>query len=323
MSTSAEFENPEEFQQAIASVRSDSTDDVYVIVGHVDNDPTRLTVLKLGQNVEELGENVDSSQVMYILARYESTFDMSTTVKFVYFRWLGEDVPFTKKGKFGVVHGSIQKQFSPYHLFIETGSVDDFQKDKIMQQLEETTGKKSKVLETTAGHQMRGFTATQLPDREKAAKLGPQVSSAGAAVEISEEVLEAIAMLRHDENPVQWVVAEYKDGSPKGPIVLTDKGEGDSQEIVDVLSDDKPMYALYRTTDVVDNYTVTKFVYIIWVGNSVKPMTKAKISTHKGIAESAFGPFHVAIYASDKADISEKAIVEKVTSASGTKSHVK
>lgn len=41
-------------------------------------------------------------------------------------------------------------------------------------------------------------------------------------------------------------------------------------------------------------------------------MTKAKISTHKGIAESAFGPFHVAIFASDQADVSEKAITEKV-----------
>jgi hypothetical protein len=39
-------------------------------------------------------------------------------------------------------------------------------------QLEENTGKKSKVLESTAGHQMRGFTATQLPDRERSAKTG-------------------------------------------------------------------------------------------------------------------------------------------------------
>ena len=48
------------------------------------------------------------------------------------------------------------------------------------------------------------------------------------------------------------------------------------------------------------------------VGNSVKPMTKAKISTHKGVAEKTFGPFHVAIFASDPSEISEKAIIEKV-----------
>jgi len=41
-------------------------------------------------------------------------------------------------------------------------------------------------------------------------------------------------------------------------------------------------------------------------------MTKAKISTHKGYLQEAFGPFHVAIYASDQTEISEKAIMEKV-----------
>lgn len=48
------------------------------------------------------------------------------------------------------------------------------------------------------------------------------------------------------------------------------------------------------------------------VGQSVKPMTKAKISTHKGTAEQTFGPFHVSIYANDQSDISESIIMEKV-----------
>ncbi|WAR30226.1 hypothetical protein MAR_032768 [Mya arenaria] len=297
MSTSAEFENPEVFKEAQASVRNDSSEDMFVIVSHVDNDPAKLQVLKVGQNVEEIRDYMDSQQVMYVLARYKSTYDMSTTVK------LGEDVAFTKKGKFAVVHGSVRERFNPYHLSIETGSVDDFQEEKIQQQLEENTGKKSKVLESTEGHQMRGFTATELPKRGPAPKSGPQVSSQGAVIDIEEDVLEAIAQVRA--------------GSPKGPLVLTGSGEGDSGEILEVLAEDKPMYALYRTTDVVDAITIVK------VGNAVKPMTKAKISTHKGSLEKAFGPFHVAIFASDESEISEKAIVEKVSSASGTKSFVK
>lgn len=36
---------------------------------------------------------------------------MEKTVKFVYVHWIGDNVPFTKKGKFGVVHGSVQKHF--------------------------------------------------------------------------------------------------------------------------------------------------------------------------------------------------------------------
>ena len=44
-------------------------------------------------------------------------------------------MPFTKKGKFGVVHGSIQQWFNPYHAFIETSTREDFYTKKVMQQV--------------------------------------------------------------------------------------------------------------------------------------------------------------------------------------------
>lgn len=45
--------------------------------------------------------------------RLEEVVDnyVEKTVKFVYLHWIGESVPFTKKGKFGVVHGSVQEHF--------------------------------------------------------------------------------------------------------------------------------------------------------------------------------------------------------------------
>ena len=50
---------------------------------------------------------------MFIVAvRLEETIDMSTTIKFVYIRWTGPNVPFTKRGKYGVVHGSIEEHFT-------------------------------------------------------------------------------------------------------------------------------------------------------------------------------------------------------------------
>lgn len=39
------------------------------------------------------------------------------TVKFVYVHWIGESVPFTKKGKFGVVHGSVEVHFQVHEQF--------------------------------------------------------------------------------------------------------------------------------------------------------------------------------------------------------------
>ena len=36
---------------------------------------------------------------------------VESTVKFVYVHWIGESVPFAKRGKFGVVHGSVEQHF--------------------------------------------------------------------------------------------------------------------------------------------------------------------------------------------------------------------
>ena len=43
--------------------------------------------------------------------RFEEQIDQSTTVKFVYFHWIGKQIPFTMKGRYGIVHGSVRKCF--------------------------------------------------------------------------------------------------------------------------------------------------------------------------------------------------------------------
>ncbi len=44
----------------------------------------------------------------------------------------------------------------------------------------------------------------------------------------------------------------------------------------------------HTQTDVMDDIPTIKFVYIQWMGESCKPMAKAKISTHKGDLEGIF-----------------------------------
>ena len=87
MSTEAAFEDKAAFHEGIKAVRDDNSSINYIVVGHIDNDPNRLNVLRVGEDVSDMKELFDDTQMMYALARYESTFDMSTTVKFVYFHW--------------------------------------------------------------------------------------------------------------------------------------------------------------------------------------------------------------------------------------------
>ncbi len=43
--------------------------------------------------------------------RFQEQIDQSSTVKFVYIHWIGKQVPFTMKGRYGIVHGSVKKSF--------------------------------------------------------------------------------------------------------------------------------------------------------------------------------------------------------------------
>jgi len=48
---------------------------------------------------------------------------------------VGEKVPFAKKGRFGVVSGSVEEYFCPFHLQIETSSTDDLDEERMMQKV--------------------------------------------------------------------------------------------------------------------------------------------------------------------------------------------
>ena len=45
---------------------------------------------------------------------------------------IGEQVPFVKRGRYGVVHGSVEAYFNPYHVVIETGSQDDLTEEELI-----------------------------------------------------------------------------------------------------------------------------------------------------------------------------------------------
>ncbi|XP_059148978.1 uncharacterized protein LOC131936091 isoform X2 [Physella acuta] len=316
MSTDVGFEDESAFTAAILDVRNDSNDTNYVICGHIEGNPNKIGVLYVGTDVNEIGSKMDSSEAMYGLARYETKFDLSTTVKFVYIHWIGDSLPVAKKGRYGVVHGSIESKFSPYHLLVEASTAEELNSEKILHTLMETAGTKSKVLDDgqLPQRQMRGFTQTQVPQRDRKANFGVSaVSAKGAEVEILADVAEAVARVRLDGDPATWMVAGYKDANPRGPVQCMGCGEGGLDELKGCLDDSLPMYGLYRVTHTdADDITTVKFVYIIWVGTKVKPMAKAKISTHKGTAEEIFCPAHVTVYASELSDIVERNIMEKI-----------
>jgi hypothetical protein len=333
MGTKAEPVDLSRLQAALSAVRAD-TGDVYrkswVIVGHVDNNPLLVDVLSQDTSstatLQDMCRELKDDQVMYCLLRLTTTFDMSTTVKFIYVHWVGEKVPFAKKGRFGVVSGSVEEHFSPFHLELETSTTDDLQEDVIMQKLEETSGTRSKIVEgTMAGRQERGFTASSAAKRHDNVKSELRsIAPAGVVVSASPEVAAAIAEVRDDVTPTNWVGVGYSDdGDIRKPLYVVAKGTGDVEQLKGHFDDAQAMYALYRTTDTYDDIRTVKFVYIYWMGEKVKPLTKGKLSAYAGPVEQLFSPSHVTMSFSQRSDIRESIIKDKVQASSGSKLFVK
>ncbi|ESN93342.1 hypothetical protein HELRODRAFT_194138 [Helobdella robusta] len=319
MGTRAEPLDPHKLRSALADVRSDQGEiyrKSWVIVGHVDQNPQSIDVSATSEITDSsLGtfcSYLKNDEVMYCLLRMTTTFDMSNTVKFVYIHWIGEHVPFAKKGRYGVVSGSVEEYFTPYHLLIETGSLDDLTEENIIKKLEESSGTRNKVIEgSTAGRQERGFTAHSLKPQ---ARTEPRsVAPAGINVEVSPEFIEAINDVRRDDTQTAWVLTGFQNGDIKKPLEVLATGVSDLNEMKGYLQDDQVQFALFRTSDVYDSIQTVKFVYIYWIGEKVKPMTKGKLSAYAGPIEKLFSPAHVTMMFSHKNDIQDHIIKDKLT----------
>mmetsp|Transcript_27046 Transcript_27046/g.65245 ORF Transcript_27046/g.65245 Transcript_27046/m.65245 type:complete len:97 (-) Transcript_27046:475-765(-) len=58
---------------------------------------------------------LDSSQIMYALVRLTQLVDRSTTVKFAFISWVGDDVAPMRKAKLSTLRGEAASILAPVH----------------------------------------------------------------------------------------------------------------------------------------------------------------------------------------------------------------
>lgn len=315
MSTSVTFVNDSAIKQALADVRADSSPTNWALLGHANNDPNQVELQSTGTgDVNELLNYLDDSQFQYALLRTVEKVDLSTTVKFVYVHWSGNDFPFAKRGRFGVVHGSIQERFHPYHIDFDISAKSEISQSLIDEKLALATGTKSKIIHPldAANHQHRTFTAS--PSSQEAllnSKTGarganiPGVNQEALAVQADESAHAAIQDVRDDNSPTTWAILHYQNDDVKLPLTVLATGTGERDEFRKHVKSDMVAYILFRTTDVYEGITNVKFVSFNWVGDEVKPMSKAKISTHKGAVAPIIGAVHLALNASAPSELTQ------------------
>jgi len=314
------FEDENGLVNAIKNVRNDTTEDDWVLAGHVESNPEVVTLVGTGTGgAEAMLAHFQDNSVLYGLIRVVEKIDLSQTIKFVYVYYIGDNVPAMQRGKIGTAHGQVKTYFSPYHIDFEITNPNEISTEIITNKIAVASGKASKVREVSYDNkQTKGPTKSNFGFQGTSAE-----TRAGTGHPIHSDVLNAIAELRDNKNNVNWVAATYEDNDVKKQLVLLKSGSGGSDELLSNLTPDIIAYAIIRVVDVIEGIKTTKYAFISYIGQDVGFMKKAKIATHTGSVKAGFGAHHVTLDVERVTDLSDEILLLKVQETSGSKSKVK
>jgi len=137
-----------------------------------------------------------------------------------------------------------------------------------------------------------------------------------------EKIKGDIKDVRNDITDTTWCLVGY-EGKKGDTLVALGKGSGGVDELVALLEDDMVGYALVRKTEKVDESLTVKFVHVVFIGENINRMHRARLGTHKGAINSIFAPYHVDVEAAHKNELSDEILMRKIQDTTGTRSKVK
>jgi len=336
-STDLAFSDEERAKQSFQELRSNDHPSNWILFTYSDTAKNTLDFIGSGTGgVEELKGRLEETKASYGLVRVTDKIDNSVTIKFVFIVWCGEKVPFVRKAQITTHKGSVSKLFGQYHNDIHASNLDEITESIIMGKVSDASGtahhvKAAAVSPATTHHSPASQPTQQQPQqhqpkkepaaKKEAAGAAPKATSSMVSFADEDALRTAIKAVRADNDPTDWMLMGYEGSSNNLKLVAT--GNGDLDELITHLKDDQILYGLYRTTDTIDNTVAIKFVLIVWVGEKVPIIRKARITTHKGDVTTFLGQYHVDVHCSNLNEINEDIVKDLVQRASGTANNVK
>lgn len=118
-------------------------------------------------------------------------------------------------------------------------------------------------------------------------------------------------------NQIQRLLCGYdKENKSKPTLVVVDKGNGGYDELIQKFTPDELFYGVFKVEAVDDDSKRTKFILISWVGQKVRPMERAKMTSHIPKV-STFFRTHVEFQTSDLQEITKEDIIRKLNNSAG------
>lgn len=131
------------------------------------------------------------------------------------------------------------------------------------------------------------------------------------------ELLKSIDDVRSDSSPNNWLIVSHENGD-HASLVLLSSGEGGVKELIENLDEDRVQYALLSMHHKIDLSDVVRFVIVHFMPNSIGLAESARFGRAYSLVQELLGQAHCTIEVGSKQDLSEEAIVSKISAAAGT-----
>jgi len=316
-----------EIKDAIADVRSDKTSTNWVLVSYQGENSNDAALLGKGDGgVNELISHLKDNIVAYGLVRVSERFDNSDTVKFVFIKWIGENIHRMMKARLGTHSGAVKEVLSPYHVDVEASNLSEISEEIVTKTVSKASGTALHVREvqsssSSSSHSPSlGRASSSKPSGGLPPVSGPPKSD---NVKFDNEggIKKAIQDVRSDATSTNWVLLTY-DAPNSNTIKLAGSGSGGSAELIRHLKDDMVGYGIIRQDEKYDDSVRVMFAYINWVGDNIPRMMKARLGTHSGSVKSILTPYHADIDATNHSEISPEIITTTIRRTMGTATRV-
>jgi len=341
-------------QKALAICRSDEKGpNAFVVLGY-SNTNTLAVIAEGSGGLTEASAHLPDDDSRYLLLRKDHKVEMAKTVKFAFIYWAPNGMKPLRKALVGTHKGQVQQLMKPFHVDYAASDRSELDENLILEKIGMASGTASQVTDKKATERkatnapkpqnfnspasgsaesgsatspkMATKTFTPMNTRNSRAsidekKIDPIKSVAQSVIQFTDAdaFKNSLKSIRNDKEPIDWVLASYVK---KDTLQLIGSGTGGLDELLSKVEEDNVNFGLIRVNEVIDKSKTTKFVYLKWQPDSLKPMKKAEVNTRKGAIDALFNPYHVDVHLSKKEDINFKAMMDKVSSASGSKSHI-
>lgn len=307
---SLQFIEEEGISEALNQLRASDSALNWVLLGY--KDKQSIEMLNAGEGgLDELAEELADDQIRFAVLEVQVTGDEYNPIKFVLITWIGTKVPPGLAKARAAGHRQEVLNFVQQSVAI-AAEVQPSTRDQLNSK--DISGKITRVAST---YQDSISVGKSKEDRQELSRSDMSVKAVKLSqlTLIDEEGISAALKAVYKEQ-FEWAVLTYQQGT-KDKVVLKATGKGGLDGLKQELEDDQVCFCCFSMQVEETTSVVTKFLLIAWVGNSVKPLQKARSGPHRSELKDymiKIVPFHSHFQATSLDELTVENLLFKIRS---------